>query len=64
MSTTFHHRHSRGVASSRASGNKRTRYGLRVPTEEEVVREIGTVLAVMLAIAFVANLALRVFGID
>jgi hypothetical protein len=62
MSTAFHHRHSRGVASSRPSGN--TRSWVRVPTEAEVVREIGTVLCVMLAIAFVANLALRVFGID
>ena len=62
MFTTFHSRHFRGVASSRPIG--KARRTMSVPTEAEVVREIGTVLAVMLAIAFVANLVLRVFGID
>ena len=62
MSTTFHPRHFHGVASSRPIG--KARRTMSVPTEADVVREIGTVLIAMLAIAFVVNVVLRVFGID
>ena len=54
--------HSRSAA--RARPRPKVRLPLAVPTETEVVREIGAVVAAMLAIAFVVNLALAAFGVD
>jgi hypothetical protein len=56
------------IAPSRAAFTARRvpelRRLVRVPTEAEVAREIGTVLAAMLALAFAVNLALIAFGIE
>ena len=54
--------HSHSAAGARPRPKLRPR--LPVPTEAEVLREIGTVLAATLAIAFAVNFALAAFGVD
>jgi hypothetical protein len=51
-------------ASTSAWRAPRPRRLIKDPTEAEVAREIGIVLAAMLALAFAVNLALTALGIE